>query len=228
MKTRTKIIIGSAVVLAAGLTFFLIKRRMDKRDQEELEKLIRDQAEETAGQALSTETTGVSQSGYVSPVRNRNNEVINPMSEVRGRMLYPANDSNDPVRGYAGALGKATLRTSAEVNTGIINNEIKVYESRQAIGTVIGSVKDNLEPAMRWFKVKMKNPCCGVFSDYTEGWVRADVVTFDKYKKTSGFDGNFVEKYDTSNQLGAAVFPHSGWNPEFNQKDTMKSFMFNK
>jgi hypothetical protein len=39
-------------------------------------------------------------------------------------------------------------------------------------------------------------------------------VTFqpiNKKSSTSKFEGDFVEKYDNSYQLGAEVFPHSNW-----------------
>lgn len=54
-------------------------------------------------------------------------------------------------------------------------------------------------------------------ADYEYGWVRADNVTFKKFPKKSSFSGfsgedKFITKYDNSYQLGADVFPHSGWN----------------
>jgi hypothetical protein len=65
-----------------------------------------------------------------------------------------------------------------------------------------------MTPKMRWFKVKLTKKIDG--KQY--GWVRGDNVTFVPFtKKKSSFEGNFVQKYDNSYQLGADVFPHPNW-----------------
>jgi len=46
------------------------------------------------------------------------------------------------------------------------------------------------------------------------GWVRGDNVTFQPIKKKSSkskFEGDFVQKYNNTYQLGADVFPHPNW-----------------
>lgn len=212
MTKGTKIaLIGFGVLAIAGTITAVIlsnKKRLKEKKAEERDQKIQ---EKEHAEEIRTEGTGVSSTGYVVPVRNRNGEIVNPFSEVKGQMLYPAADSSKTVLGYEGGAGTATLRTSAEVNTGWVNNEIKKYSGRDAIGTVISSKKDDLDPPMRWFKVKMAKPCCGILSDYTEGWVRADVVTFNKYNtKSSSMDGVIVEHYAPM-PLGANVFPHSNW-----------------
>lgn len=216
MNKALKISLISIAVIGAGVgTYFVLKSK--KRKKEEQKEKEQQEKEEYLEQATSNEASGQIESGadpnqgYIVPMRNRNGEVINPLSEVKGRMLYPAQDSQSPTKGYVGAQGKATLRTSAEVNNGTINNIITKYSAGTKIGTVIGVSKDELNPPMRWFKVKMAKPCCGIFSNYTVGYVRADVVTFNRYKPNSSFEGaNMVEKY-SPNLLGAEVFPHSNW-----------------
>ena len=85
-----------------------------------------------------------------------------------------------------------------------------------SIGTIVSETYDDLVPKMRWFKVKLTKKIDG--EQY--GWVRADNVTFVPFtKKKSSFDGNMSEKYNTSYQLGAEVFPHSGWNLYTNRAD---------
>jgi hypothetical protein len=205
-------LISLAVLGTAGLVTGIVlskkKKAKEKKKQEDREQKTQEEEHE---KEVRTEGTGATKTGYIVPVRNRNGEVVNPLSEVKGKMLYPASDSSKTVLGYEGGAGSATLRTEAEVNTGYINNRINKYSGREAIGTVTSAKKDNLDPAMRWFKVKMKKPCCGYFSDYTEGWVRADVVTFNKYKKkTSSMEGDMIEHYAPM-PLGANVFPHSNW-----------------
>jgi type II secretory pathway pseudopilin PulG len=198
------IVIGVAIAVSVPIIVINDRKKKEReRKAKEQEALIQ--------QNQQVDTGYQEESGFVVPVRNRNFEVINPYNEVRGKLLYPAINSKDPSRGYEGAIGTASLRSSAEVNTGYWNNLIKTYSTGEAIGTVIGETKDNLSPSMRWFKVKMSKPCCGIISDYKEGWVRADVVTFRKYPKSSSFDGSMIERYKTSYQLGAEVFPHPNW-----------------
>jgi hypothetical protein len=202
------IVLGVASVV--GATTLILIGVKNKKDEEREKRLRETESSKELKESTQTEASGESIKGYVTPTRNRNGEIVNPFSEVVGRVLYPSADSNDPSLGFVGGQNKATLRTSAEVNTGTWNNQITTYTGRTPIGTVISTETDNLNPPMRWFKVKMSKPCCGIISDYTEGYVRADVVTFNKYKKSSSVQGDMIERYDT-NLLGADVFPHSNW-----------------
>lgn len=224
MDRRLKIgIIVTAIIGVGVTTALIIKKSKDKKKEEDRRKKADAEAKQRELElSLASEQSGQGvepndpNKGYVVPKRNRNGELLNPLSEIKGKMLYPAIDSSDPSKGYLGGQGKATLRSSAEVNTGYWNNELKKFTSGDTpIGTVISDKKDNFDPPMRWFKVKLKKPCCGIITNYTEAWVRADVVTFRRYKKSSSFGGDdmddMVEKYDTSYQLGADVFPHSNW-----------------
>ena len=80
----------------------------------------------------------------------------------------------------------------------------------QNIGKIISEQYDNMTPKMRWFKVKLSKEIDG--EKY--GWVRGDNVTFQPIKKKSSkskFEGDFVQKYDNSYQLGSDVFPHPNW-----------------
>jgi hypothetical protein len=226
MTKGLKITLIALGVAALGTTGAIIyKRNKDNKAADEAEERRKQAAKEKELQdALSTSDSGYtppsnsgggqnnsSSSGYIVPKRNRNNEIVNPLSEVVGRTLYPAQNSKTPSSGYEGADGGAALRTSAKVDDGWWGNKIKDYKGRVAIGTVISSEKSNQTPAMTWYKVKMAVPCCGMVIDYKEGYVRADVVTFDKYEAgKSNASGNMIERYAPM-PLGANVFPHSNW-----------------
>jgi hypothetical protein len=101
----------------------------------------------------------------------------------------------------------------------------KVEGGGKLIGTIVGEKYDELNPPMRWFKVKIDSGVKKQLSDAQYGWVRADTVTFKTFSKKkksnknkkSSFNGNMIERYNTSYQLGAEVFPHSGWNIEYNR-----------
>jgi hypothetical protein len=226
MNKAVKIGLISAVAIGgvALLVSILSKKNKNKKEaeaiREEQEKLAKEK--DVIKQTQETANTGETQSGgYVIPAYNWLEQISNPYSQVKGRMLYPATTKDYPT-----AQNKATLRTSAEVNNpkgfwtdGNSDNIIKKYTSGVAIGTVIAEAYDDMIPKNRWFKVKMKTPCCGVVSNYKEGWLRADVVSFKKYKKSSSAEGDMdgmIERYDTSYQLGAQVFPHSTWENPIN------------
>lgn len=221
--------VGVATAIALPIVLVSRKKKRDeqqrKRDQEAQEKNLE---QSTQTEASGEVTSGGSKyQGYIIPKRNYNNEVINPLSEIKGRKLFSAQDSKDPALGYPQAEGTAWVRSEAEVNTGTVSNALK--QIKGAIGTVLETKKDNLSPSMRWFKVKLDKPARGVcwklgFSypcDKTEGWVRADVVTFAPYKSAkSNANGEMIERYKTDYQLGASVFPHSNW---LNANETMAS-----
>lgn len=217
-------IIG-VVAIGGGITALLLSKK--KKEEKEAEQIRTAQEKARAKKELE-EKTRESQADSSStkdvvrvdtkktPVRNAEQDVINTLGDIKGKVLYPASKSSDPYKGHPYALGYTNMRTSAEVNndtgwTDFSDNFIGKITSPTKIGTITGESYDNLNPKHRWFKVKMSKPCCGTFSDYTTAWVRADTVTFNR--NMSSFDGDEVpiEKYDTSNQLGASVFPHSNW-----------------
>jgi hypothetical protein len=217
---RKKVIIWSVVgvVSALAITFTIIgvrksarKKKQEKAKQQE-EKANALQLEESAKQSEGQQAT-VQKDNTVTPSRDINRALNNNYNDIVGRVLYPAQKSSNPAEGHLGGVGYANVRTSAEVNTGYWNNFIVKIGSGSPIGKVIEETNDSMSPPIRWFKVQLSNPCCGYFSDYKEGWVRGDTVTFKPYKKTASFEGKdtFVEKYDTSYPLGSDVFPHPNW-----------------
>jgi len=223
-----KVIFGiiGVVVIGGGLTtFLLLKKKKDKEDEAESIRLAQEKAKAKKELEEQVSTSQVSSDNTTivpkvdtkkTPVRNSEQDVINSLSDIKGKKLYPATMSDDAYKGHPYALGYTNMRTSAEVNTDsgwtdFSDNLIGKINSGSSIGTIIGESYDKLNPRHRWFKVKMSRPCCGTFTNYTKAWVRADTVTFNK--NLSSFDGGEVpiEKYDTSYQLGASVFPHSNW-----------------
>lgn len=119
--------------------------------------------------------------GLTRPTFNAENELSNSIGQLKGRYLYPK-------RKEQGGWGYANIRTSTEVNndTGFwtdgIDNLITTINSGTPIGKVL-SEKSGLYNgySYRWFKVKLYKPIGGWFSDYTEGFVRADTVTIKAY-----------------------------------------------
>lgn len=161
--------------------------------------------------------------GKIIPIRNIDKGINNAFNDINGLKLYPARKSSDPSQGHPFALGYANLRESAEVNNSRGFRDLwqdnligKVEGGGQEIGTIVAESYDELTPKMRWFKVKLTSTLKKKF-DKDYAWVRSDNVTFREFtkkssKKKSSFDGNMIERYNTSYQLGAEVFPHSGWN----------------
>jgi len=159
------------------------------------------------------EDTGTgSGTNIISPTRNPvTKDINNSLQDIIGVTLFPAINSTNPEQGHNNAEGFINVRTSAEVNT---RNLLERIDYPTPVGEVIGETYDNMSPKHRWFKVKLTKPKTTYYffipKTHTEGWVRADYVSFRKTtKKTSSFVG--VQRYDNSYQLGASVFPHSNW-----------------
>jgi len=224
-----KIIFGiiGTVVVGGGLTAFLLIKKKKKEDEAEeirtrqgVERDKRELAEKLKAEQVSSSSSTTKLPPKIdtkkTPVRNGEQDLSNAMSDIKGKTLYPATKSSDPYKGHEWALGYTNMRTSAMVNndTGwndFSDNLIGKINGGTPIGTITGESYDGFSPAHRWFKVKMSKPCCGTFTDYTTAWVRADTVTFNPSMSSFSGDEVPIEKYDTSYQLGASVFPHSNW-----------------
>jgi hypothetical protein len=209
----TLIVVGSLAV-AGGITFGIVRRIRKRNEQkEELEKELQEsQALQQVQQEL--EATQDTKDDKIIPVRNLDKGINNSFKEINGVKLYPAKKSNDPVQGHPFAEGFANIRETPEVNNsqGIWDlwqdNLLGKVSAGSSIGTIVSEQYDNLTPKMRWFKVKLSKAIDGQYY----GWVRSDNVTFQPFtKKKSSFEGNFVQKYDNTYQLGADVFPHPNW-----------------
>jgi hypothetical protein len=216
MKKGLKItlIVVVTLALAGGIVAITSTIRKRKKDKEQKEKEEQEKEElEAINQNIESQQT--IKDDRVVPVRNLDKNINNAFKDIKGVTLYPANKSSDPIQGHQYADGFANIRTSPEVNNAwttwydFRDNLLGRVSSGSKIGTIVSEQYDNMTPKMRWFRVKLDKKIDG--KEY--GWVRADVVTFRPFnKKTkSSFDGSFVEKYDTSYQLGADVFPHSNW-----------------
>ena len=211
----TLIIVGSLAV-AGGVTFAIVRSIRKKKEEEEAQKKELEetqQLEEINTNLESQQST--QQSNKVIPLRNLDKVLNNTFAEIRGVKLYPAKKSNDPAQGHPYAEGFANIRETPEVNDAQgwyidanIDNLLGKVSAGSSIGTIYSEQYDNMTPKMRWFKVKLTKKIGG--EQY--GWVRGDNVTFVPFtKKKSSFEGDFVQKYNNTYQLGADVFPHSNW-----------------
>lgn len=216
-KTTLWVIVG--VLGALGLAFTgkaigksIIKKRTAEKEKEKEEANV--EKLEDIQKGLEGKSAG-KKGDYITPSRDVTRGLNNNLSDIKGVKLIPAKKSSNPVEGHTDAVGYAIVRSTPEVNTaqGFFTdlnqtNEIAKISSG-SIGTIVSDQRDNMSPPMRWFKVKLTNPVGYI----TNGWVRADVVTFYTFKKGSKFEGDeeFVEHYKTDYQLGAEVFPHSNW-----------------
>jgi hypothetical protein len=152
----------------------------------------------------------------IIPLRNLDKVINNSFKEIKGVKLFPAKKSNDPIQGHNFAEGFANIRETPEVNNAWTtwydykDNLLGKVSAGSSIGTIVSEQYDDMTPKMRWFKVKLSKPISG--EQY--GWVRGDNVTFQPIKKKSSkskFEGDFVQKYNNTYQLGADVFPHPNW-----------------
>jgi uncharacterized protein YxeA len=163
MKTSTKIILISSLVVVLTVTIFVVRHFVRKKEEERLKQ---EQEEQKKAQEKY-------ESEYILPKFNRNGELINTLSELKKVTLIAKKDGTN-------------LRSSAEINNdsgfwdlgsfyGAATNILATVKKNSVIGSVENETKGKETPPMRWFKVKLKN------SNYV--YVRADVVTFNKIKK---------------------------------------------
>lgn len=210
-------ILGGILVLG-GASFIIYRQVKKSRDLKALQEEEKKKAEEVAKLEENTQGTDSSDTKIgdtISPLRNVDRAINNKFSDIRGIVLYPAKKSNNKIEGHPFALGYANVREKPEVNDKSswydpFSNLLGKVVAGQTVGKLVSERYDNLEPAMRWFLVKLSKPLDG----WNYGWVRADTVSFKPFKKKkSGFSGfagdSIVEKYDTSYQLGGTVFPHT-------------------
>lgn len=216
---KIALIVGGSLAVAGGATFFILKARRKQKEKKLDEKLALEnqQALEQVSAGFETTQSGTTQSGssdgsvncspiYTEPKRNLDKDIINPLSEIKGKTIYPAQKSNDPFKGHNFASGYANIRNSAEANnkngTFDYSNKIGKITSGNKIGTIVSETYDNHSPKHRWFKVKLakKMEDCsgwtgGLFGcdEVTYGWVRADNVTFPKGSKKYSFECSLKE-----------------------------------
>ena len=228
MDRRIKIglIILGSVAVAGGISYLIYRQvKKAKKQQADIEAKEKKEKEniqtiEQGQQQIQSQKAG----DKVVAVRNIDKGINNAFGDIRGVKLYPARKSNDPSQGHSFALGYVNVREDASVNNAQGIRDLwrdnmlgKVEGGGQLIGTIVAEKYDDLTPKMRWFRVKLDSKLKSKFGKQY-GWVRSDAVTFRSFtkksssNKKSSFDGNMIERYNTSYQLGAEVFPHSGWN----------------
>ena len=216
MNAKKWIFIGVGVtILVAGIvvTSKVVKKRKEEKEAEMQEKENIKELEQIQ-ESTESQSEAVDKGNLISPTRDINRAISNSFKDMKGIKLYPAKKSSNPIEGHIGAVGYANIRSSAEVNNKSawydpFTNLLGKVSAGSPIGTIISEQYDGFDPPLRWFKVKLSKP----IGSTKYGYVRADNVTFRPIKKggKSSFDGNMVERYDTSYQLGASVFPHPNW-----------------
>ncbi len=198
MEKRTKIIfIVSGVLLvtvALGTLIYWVVNKDETEDQQDKD-INPDAAKQPKVETTQNEnwSGGSSEGGgagttwddvpdLIEPIYDVEKQLSNPMRQLKGHTLYPKSLSEE-------GAGYANIRSSAEVNnntswwTDGISNLITSINSGVPIGKVTTEVSGLYNGfSYRWFKVKLTEPTGGWFSNYTEGFVRADTVTFKPYE----------------------------------------------
>lgn len=184
MERQKKIflLVVGGVLLASSIGFGIYLHLKKKNEEAENNDTGTDPNNPNSTTATGTQPTPETEpvDNMVRPQFNVENELSNPLSQIKGKYLYPK-------RTAQGGWGYANIRTSAVVNTDQgwwdpSDNLITTINSGTPIGKVLSEttgVYNNY--SYRWFKVKLYKSVAGWFSDYTEGYVRADTVTFKPY-----------------------------------------------
>jgi len=162
------LLIGSAIV-SLGIISFAVYKLSTKNDEESDTPDLPENGSQPTPPPIN-DPLAPSTTPSKEPEFDRNNQLINPINAIKGKMLFPKS-------------GSANIRKENFVNDGMVNNLIvKIDGSNTPIGLIMADSKGQEDPPMRWFKVLLKKPVSyGVWPFNTtikEGWVRADVVTF--------------------------------------------------
>lgn len=171
------LIIAGSVVVATGIGFgiyFLVKKNSEDNTgaEDELNPYVSGGAN-TGGIETPSGTGNTGYMPLISPSFNSEGELSNSMVQLKGRILYPKTKAD-------GGADYANVRSSAEVNTDQgwwdTGNKITTIYKGSGIGKVLSETTSVLNGyPYRWFKVKLNASVGG----YTEGYVRADTVTFN-------------------------------------------------
>lgn len=168
-ETLNKALLLVSVLVSVSIISWAIYKLATKDNEDNEDN--QDEADEEAP-AVQDPFAPINPSATGQPVFDRNNQLSNPLSELRGKVIYPKG-------------GSANVRTENFVNDGFVNNKIvTITGSNTPIGAIMTESKGQEDPPMRWFRVLLAKPITvGIWPFYTEikdGWVRADVVTFKK------------------------------------------------
>lgn len=190
-KTKIALIILASILLAGaiGITIYYLANKNDSSEEEQEEEtnpFVEPSPTHRPNQSGGTITTTptpvptVTNSNQVKPKFDSEGQLSNSWGEIKERMLYPK-------REWQGGWGYSNIRTDPEVDQGGWDGIDNLITTLSA-GTPIGKAKE-LETRLyndfpyKWFKVKLYKPVAGWFSDYTEGYVRSDTVTFVPYDR---------------------------------------------
>ena len=194
-KKHIVLIAGSVLILSAvGIGLYLIFRKdPNKEDPTENEDSPKKNKNTAPKGNTSTSSSPVlnqdyatplpqntAQTGKIVPLFNQEKELNNPLSELKGKVLYAK-------RKYLGGLDYANVRSSAEVNTASawydpLDNLLTTINAGIPIGKVVSETAGVYNSySYRWFKIKLIKPVG--FWGTEVGYVRADTVTFVPYSK---------------------------------------------
>src|SRR5690606_7584432 len=121
MEKRTKIILlaigGVLVAGSIGLgIYFLVKKNREESDNGDINPYVGSTQKSNGGSTNTTNSVSTQSqvietdnSGLVTPTFNSENELSNPLSQLKDRYLYPK-------RKAQGGWDYANVRSSAEVN----------------------------------------------------------------------------------------------------------------
>ena len=186
---KIALLIAGGVIVLGGISFavyhFFLKD--DKPTDESKGGDTTGKQQSSAGSSGSTTTPKPdpvpTDPNLVSPKFNAEGELINPFSELSGRMLYPKRKS-------IGGWDYANIRATMEVNTDrgwwdFSDNLLTTINAGTPIGTVVAAeAKEYNGYAYRWFKVKLYKTVWTFWGGTLYyGFVRADTVTIKPYER---------------------------------------------
>jgi hypothetical protein len=160
MGKTTRNILIIVLILAVLVTAFILISRKLKKDKEKREAEKKKQEEEKSllQQQLTTTQQQLQQT------------ITDIGTQPKGKFAYTLPTS-----------GETKIRTSAEINDGVLNNRLAVFKGGNAkIGLIIGQVTG--ADQLTWYKVQLPK----VFSGYCGwkgicksdiGFIRSDIVT---------------------------------------------------
>lgn len=179
-EVKTILIIAGVIAGVAAITltiYFVVKQKNNQGQGDSITTSPSSLDEQlNNGTNVSVTPPAQTQNFLIAPKFNEEGELSNSLVQLKGRTIYPKSKAQ-------GGWDYATIRSSAQVNTSggwwDPTNELKTIYVGSPIGTVLSDTTSvhNGYP-YRWFKVKLSEAISGFFSNTTEGFVRADTVTF--------------------------------------------------
>ncbi len=172
-KTKIIVIVSGSILVATALgvgIYFLIKKRAEYAEADKMD--VVNPYLKTGGNAPTTIETNSTSQPLISAQFNSENELSNSLVQLKGLTLYPKEKA-------IGGWDYTNVRSSAKVNNDQgwwdVGNKVTTIYKGNPIGRVISETTGvHNGYSYRWFKVKLAS----MISGYSEGYVRADTVTF--------------------------------------------------